>query len=180
MIKLDHPCRDTCSGWKQGFERGRAEERELNAQVAEGIAGRPDCVAKSVALWVAEAIRSSGTVCTHEGVGRRAIVTSYPPDKPDQVVKERDFACQQWRDWNAEADALAEKLEAHDASASREIDRLQGNWEAAEKEVAQLKLALEIAKELRIYCLGTDASTESMIQRFDAAIRALSEKERTE
>lgn len=58
----------------------------------------------------------------------------------DEVVRDRDFANQQWRDWNAEADALAEKLEAHDASASREIDRLQENWEAAEKEVQALKL----------------------------------------
>jgi len=22
MTELDHPCRDTCSGWKQGYERG--------------------------------------------------------------------------------------------------------------------------------------------------------------
>jgi hypothetical protein len=22
---LDHPCRDTCSGWKQGYEKGRSE-----------------------------------------------------------------------------------------------------------------------------------------------------------
>ncbi len=29
---LDHPCRDTCSGWRQGFERGRAEHDALNVQ----------------------------------------------------------------------------------------------------------------------------------------------------
>lgn len=22
LEELDHPCRDTCSGWKQGYERG--------------------------------------------------------------------------------------------------------------------------------------------------------------
>lgn len=29
-IELDHPCKDTCSGWQQGFEKGleRAQERE--------------------------------------------------------------------------------------------------------------------------------------------------------
>ncbi len=27
---LDHPCRETCSGWQQGFERGWAEcEKKL-------------------------------------------------------------------------------------------------------------------------------------------------------
>lgn len=35
MIKLDHPCRDTCSGWQQGRERGWAEEREACAKLAE-------------------------------------------------------------------------------------------------------------------------------------------------
>ena len=24
----DHPCKETCSGWKQGFEAARANERE--------------------------------------------------------------------------------------------------------------------------------------------------------
>jgi hypothetical protein len=25
LKKFDHPCRETCSGWRQGRERGRAE-----------------------------------------------------------------------------------------------------------------------------------------------------------
>lgn len=58
----------------------------------------------------------------------------------DEVVRDRDFARQQWRDWNDKAEELAKTIESQDASASREIDRLQGNWEAAEKEVQALKL----------------------------------------
>lgn len=25
MVDLDHPCKGTCSGWKQGYERGAAD-----------------------------------------------------------------------------------------------------------------------------------------------------------
>lgn len=60
-----------------------------------------------------------------------------------RLVKERDFASQQWRDWNAEADALAEKLESLDQFPSREIDRLQGNLDALKTENARLREALE-------------------------------------
>lgn len=29
-MKLDHPCRDTCSGWQQGYERGQSDkEKEM-------------------------------------------------------------------------------------------------------------------------------------------------------
>ena len=28
VFDLNHPCRATCSGWKQGYERGRAEAIE--------------------------------------------------------------------------------------------------------------------------------------------------------
>lgn len=32
LDKLDHPCRETCSGWKQGYERGvMAVKQELDA-----------------------------------------------------------------------------------------------------------------------------------------------------
>jgi hypothetical protein len=29
---FDHPCKDTCSGWKQGFERGAFELEKLKAE----------------------------------------------------------------------------------------------------------------------------------------------------
>jgi hypothetical protein len=28
MTIIDHPCKETCSGWKQGYEKGAACERE--------------------------------------------------------------------------------------------------------------------------------------------------------
>jgi hypothetical protein len=33
--EFDHPCRETCSGWKQGYERARAEAAELVALLQE-------------------------------------------------------------------------------------------------------------------------------------------------
>ncbi len=30
--ELDHPCKETCSGWKQGFERGVSESDSLIAE----------------------------------------------------------------------------------------------------------------------------------------------------
>jgi hypothetical protein len=42
QAKLDHPCKDTCSGWKQGHEKGRAEgvrwcvERRRSAPTGAG------------------------------------------------------------------------------------------------------------------------------------------------
>ena len=39
MINLDHPCKQTCSGWKQGYERGMSqasmEVEALKAQIKE-------------------------------------------------------------------------------------------------------------------------------------------------
>jgi hypothetical protein len=34
---LDHPCRDTCSGWKQGFEKGRASVQKAFEDVNEKL-----------------------------------------------------------------------------------------------------------------------------------------------
>ena len=31
---LDHPCKDTCSGWQQGYEVGVSENQTLRAQLA--------------------------------------------------------------------------------------------------------------------------------------------------
>lgn len=31
--ELDHPCKQTCSGWQQGFERGAAKVEALEARV---------------------------------------------------------------------------------------------------------------------------------------------------
>jgi hypothetical protein len=64
----------------------------------------------------------------------------------DQVVRERDFSTQQWRDWNAKADALAEQLKAHDASASMEIDRLRGALERITK--ASLQHEEPVSREI--------------------------------
>lgn len=36
MNDLDHPCRDTCSGWKQGYEKGAKTERERALRVFDG------------------------------------------------------------------------------------------------------------------------------------------------
>lgn len=41
LNKLDHPCRETCAGWRQGFERGvesmktitAAEKEMLNTEI---------------------------------------------------------------------------------------------------------------------------------------------------
>jgi hypothetical protein len=33
MTDLDHPCKQTCSGWKQGFEAGAKESAELRAKL---------------------------------------------------------------------------------------------------------------------------------------------------
>jgi len=59
MIKLDHPCRDTCSGWKQGFERGRAEgireaaERlKREAEALEPHSNTAATVTRSAENWV--------------------------------------------------------------------------------------------------------------------------------
>lgn len=38
----------------------------------------------------------------------------------------------------------------------------------------QLIAALEASQELRIYCLGSDASTQKMIAKYDSALAALS------
>jgi len=39
MSELDHPCKDTCSGWQQGFEKGQEALADklavLRAQVAD-------------------------------------------------------------------------------------------------------------------------------------------------
>lgn len=32
---LDHPCKNTCSGWMQGYERGLYECREMIKEVEE-------------------------------------------------------------------------------------------------------------------------------------------------
>lgn len=31
-VELDHPCKETCSGWKQGFERGAQMRQKLVRQ----------------------------------------------------------------------------------------------------------------------------------------------------
>jgi len=35
--KLDHPCKDTCSGWQQGFEAGEAHATELLASALKKV-----------------------------------------------------------------------------------------------------------------------------------------------
>lgn len=35
--ELDHPCRQTCSGWKQGHERGVKDGMERAAKIVEQI-----------------------------------------------------------------------------------------------------------------------------------------------
>lgn len=37
-IPLDHPCKNTCSGWKQGYERGKQEHSALLAEKDAEIA----------------------------------------------------------------------------------------------------------------------------------------------
>lgn len=39
-------------------------------------------------------------------------------------------------------------------------------------EVKWLKAIVSLAKEMRLYCLGRDASTKSMMASFDAAVQA--------
>lgn len=34
---FDHPCRQTCSGWKQGFERGQFDERRRAEKLVEAL-----------------------------------------------------------------------------------------------------------------------------------------------
>lgn len=34
---LDHPCRDTCSGWKQGYERGQQDHAATIAKLREAL-----------------------------------------------------------------------------------------------------------------------------------------------
>lgn len=52
---FDHPCKQTCSGWKQGFERGQFDLKEIVGQHAvykialESIARNGDAPSKHVA-----------------------------------------------------------------------------------------------------------------------------------
>jgi hypothetical protein len=57
MKDLDHPCRTTCSGWAQGFERGqsasidkidrlRKERDELDRELSTEVEGRMKDVAR--------------------------------------------------------------------------------------------------------------------------------------
>jgi hypothetical protein len=44
-LNLDHPCKQTCSGWTQGYERGAAFERKRSeglVKALESYAHLPD------------------------------------------------------------------------------------------------------------------------------------------
>jgi hypothetical protein len=45
---------------------------------------------------------------------------------------------------------------------------------ALREEIARLRTAIEAARVMRYYCLGSDASTENMLHEFDVAMAALS------
>lgn len=34
---FDHPCKQTCSGWKQGYERGQYEQSARDQKTIEGL-----------------------------------------------------------------------------------------------------------------------------------------------
>lgn len=34
---FDHPCRQTCSGWQQGYDKGKAEVMPMMREMAETI-----------------------------------------------------------------------------------------------------------------------------------------------
>lgn len=35
--KLDHPCRETCSGWQQGYDRGASEMKAKADKLAKRL-----------------------------------------------------------------------------------------------------------------------------------------------
>lgn len=39
MVDLDHPCKGTCSGWKQGYERGAEDAHNQKWGCREEIEG---------------------------------------------------------------------------------------------------------------------------------------------
>lgn len=43
---LDHPCKQTCSGWKQGYERGVEFERAQAAELAKVLEHHSECWGK--------------------------------------------------------------------------------------------------------------------------------------
>ncbi|TXH09408.1 MAG: hypothetical protein E6R04_08205 [Spirochaetes bacterium] len=34
---FDHPCKETCSGWKQGYEKGQAHEKEKSKGLLQAL-----------------------------------------------------------------------------------------------------------------------------------------------
>ncbi len=56
----DHPCRDTCSGWKQGYERGVSEASEAKHKLSVanecGLAFKAD---RDAAIALAEKYRTA-------------------------------------------------------------------------------------------------------------------------
>lgn len=65
---FDHPCKQTCSGWEQGRERGIAEGRRLERERIVGMlrnkkiyamGGTVECVDDNAA-WYAEWIENEG------------------------------------------------------------------------------------------------------------------------
>ena len=37
--ELDHPCKQTCSGWQQGFEKGKAKAKQSEQRLVEALQG---------------------------------------------------------------------------------------------------------------------------------------------
>jgi len=62
MTELDHPCRDTCSGWKQGYERGA---QDLTAAYMSGFEAAKDKYEAREAVLV-EVLRG---IATHKFYG---------------------------------------------------------------------------------------------------------------
>ncbi len=59
----------------------------------------------------------------------------------------------------------------HDANACANI--LEARVAALESQLAAARVALRLAREVRMYALGSDVSTRNLIERFDAALAAL-------
>lgn len=43
---LDHPCKETCSGWKQGYEKGLKQKIEYDASRERAIEGMREALVK--------------------------------------------------------------------------------------------------------------------------------------
>ncbi len=53
-VELDHPCRETCYGWKQGYEKGTIEQRHYIFALLENNSGESENkdVLSRAATWL--------------------------------------------------------------------------------------------------------------------------------